>query len=107
MTLPLLVFESNDLSTFDTVEAACGYLEATDVRNGEFGSFDSDGYPVELLTSGYAVVGVRRVEGADPAPDELAARLRAYLAGFDDLGGTAAQRSELEWLIDVAARQSR
>ena len=41
-TLPLLVFEGRDLSTFDTIERACGYLEAIDVRNGEFDSFDSE-----------------------------------------------------------------
>lgn len=106
-TLPLLVFEGGDLSTFDTIQHACGYLETIDVRNGEFDSFDSDGYRLELLTSGYAVVGAKRLEELEPVPEELGARLRSYLSAVGDPAGSTQTTLELPALIRAAARWSR
>jgi hypothetical protein len=106
LTLPLLVFEGNDLSVFDSVAGACGHLEAIDARNDEFDSFDGDGYPVELLTSGHAVVGAKRAEG-EPVPAELSGRLRAYLSAAGDPAGTLNSTAELPVLIEEAAKRSR
>ena len=96
-----------DLSTFDTIERAYGYLEAIDVHTGEFDSFDSDGYRLELLTSGYAVVGAKRLDEQEPVREEVRARLRSYLSAVGDPAGSAEATLELPALISAAARWSR
>ena len=106
-TLPLLVFEGGDLLTFDTIELACVYLEAIDVRNGEFDSFDRDGYRLELLTSGYAVVGAKRLEKQEPEREEVRAGLRSYLLAVGDPASSVEPALNLSALITAAARWSR
>lgn len=76
--MPLFVFEGDDLHVYPSVEDACGDLEAIDVRENVYEAFDSEGFEVELLTSGWLVVGAKVRESREPVLDLVTQRVRAY-----------------------------
>lgn len=100
---PLFVFEDADLSAYRSVDEVCGDLEAVDVRNGLFESFDGEGYPVDLLTSGYAVVGAQRIKGQASDMKAVIARVRehARVLGPRRLGQIDIETADLTSLAEA------
>lgn len=102
--LPLFVIDGADLAVYPTIADACGDLEAIHVNDGEYDdSFDSDGYPVEFLTLGYAVVGAQRIEGRAPVKDALIEQVRQYARalGPPGLRGVDVETADLASLADA------
>lgn len=61
----LIVGTGESALLFSSAHAAERYLEATDVRNGEYGpAYDFEGHPYEILTDGFHQVIVNKIDHA-------------------------------------------
>jgi hypothetical protein len=113
---PLLVFGRGDLAVFDDVATAERYIEAIDVRNGEYdGVFDATGHPLVLE------VGVQRLARwlplslervrirpqLDDAVDAgLASRIKDYLLACN-VGEAILEGRSLGELVELARSHAR
>ena len=79
MKYPIVVLEGNDMKMFES-PADLNYLEAIDVRSGEYEAMDSEGCPLDLdVDAAGCVLAADRADGV-PEPERLAAILRRHLA---------------------------
>jgi hypothetical protein len=105
---PIVVSESGDISVFDSVESAEGYLEVPDVENAEFELFDSEGVVlharVESATT--RILGVlekKIVKIFTPLyGEENPERLRQLLTAFLAASGRGRNSDKLSDLINYA-----
>ena len=118
---PLLVWESGDLHTFQSVAEAESALEPPDVRNGIYRGFDGDGRLLALSTTvrrekflGIVSVSRERVSVAlaEESPnhrDELKGILQRFLAAVGEAAEvvTAMTFEELVTAASNAARAIR
>lgn len=79
MKYPIVVLAGNDVTMFET-PAHLNYLEAIDVRAGEYEALDSAGCPLDLEVDLVGRVFVVDRAGSIPEPERLAHVLRRYLA---------------------------
>lgn len=103
-SLPLVVDDSGELSLFLSVAAASRDLEAVDVRDGAYEAFAADGRRIALEVDDDAV-RLRLDPAGGDGPDELARRLRAYVAqlGPDLRGGARVDELEPGELLPLVA----
>jgi hypothetical protein len=88
---PIIVDEEGDLAFFRNVESVERYLEATDVQDGRYSAYDSEGRRLRLTTRQelrpvlFGLFRVRServvVEREDTEPEDAEA-LRSLLRGF-------------------------
>jgi hypothetical protein len=105
---PIVVSEGGDISVFDSVESAEGYLEVPDVENAEFELFDSEGVVlharVESTTT--RILGVlekKIVKIFTPLDgEENPERLRQMLTAFLAASGRGLNSDKLSDLINYA-----
>ncbi len=113
-TAPLLVWESGDLSVFDSVEHAENWFEAIDVADGIFKAFDATGRLLQLKVRSEKerclFFSIRRervaVSLAEVTPthrEELTKRLTDVLAARGALSGFSERRG-FEELVALASR---
>lgn len=80
MRPPIFVIEGHDVHLFENVDAAAGWMEVIDVRNGEFeGAFDADGRRLSILAD--TDRGPVRV-AEPPVPEDGSEPLRAALERY-------------------------
>lgn len=113
--MPIFLMESGDVSAFDSVESAEGYVEAIDVEAGEYVAFDSVGRRLRMAV----VHGVRwgrnvvisAAEDSSPEPGDEALRsglLRYAVAVGPEISGILEPDSlTLEKLVIGIARIAR
>jgi hypothetical protein len=84
MTPPIFLDNKGDLSVFDSIELAEGYVEAIDVRNDEYVGYDSEGrlLSFRIVPGPGAYVEYVKIEDAEATPSrsaELRAKIISYL----------------------------
>ena len=105
---PIVVSEREDISVFDSVESAEGYLEVPDVENAEFELFDSEGLVLHARaeSSTTRILGVLEKKivkiSAAREGEENPERLRQLLAVFLLASGSDRKSEQLPDLIDYA-----
>ncbi|MHB9023919.1 MAG: hypothetical protein ACYC7E_07035 [Armatimonadota bacterium] len=86
--LPIIVDEHGDLMVFTDIDYAQRYLEAIDVRNGEYIVFDSAGDILDISAINNQVVISEKVEPENKAV-ELKEKLIKYLANIGQVKAIA------------------
>lgn len=79
--LPIFVSEQNDISVFTSREYAERCLEAIDVRDGRYTTYDSSGRLLKLSVQVVNKREVVRIEAAEAEPTHQK-QLRDYLVAF-------------------------
>src|SRR5215510_8023151 len=83
-TPPIFIVDGLDVGVFESLDDAVLQLEAVDVENGEYSSYDAEGRSLRLMTHGDRVLA--QLDEREPShADELSAVLRDFLkaAGID------------------------
>ena len=109
MKLPIFIYETGDISAFETKNAAEASVESIDVRHNRYKAFDSEGrlllFKIQNERTGHKErVVLEEAESSPTHQDELKSILNKFLlrtgteadwintASFDDLVKAAAQK---------------
>lgn len=116
MKVPIVVYESGDVSLFDSVESAEQALEPLDVANSEYRIFDGDGNELSASIQqapGKGLFGrfggtTRTVKISEAAtPSNREAELYELLAGFMKKVDPTFERQKFPRLSHLISRISR
>lgn len=83
MIAPIIVDEHGDTMIFESVSDAATYLEAIDVKNGEYTAFDSQGTVLSLRVDPINE-NIIITDSAAKQPDTLRELLSTYLQLMDE-----------------------
>lgn len=101
---PITVYDNGDLEVYPDLESARAALEVYDLD--DLWLADRHGYSLRAETRGYDVTALVLDDTADPMPQELADRLRAFIerVGPQRVGLTGVGEAPIEMLLSALLR---
>src|SRR6267142_492460 len=101
-TPPIFIVDGLDVGVFASVDDAVLQLEAVDVNNGEYSSYDAEGRSLRLTTDGERVIA-QLAETEPSHADELSTVLRDFLkaVGVDGVDDCSC---DLQCLVEISRK---